>query len=326
MNALLISLVATIGFGALSALALAWVYPRQRERLAAMPGAQRSRMLLALLALPPVLGLGLALTALLPGALGTFIPALDHCTHHHDNHLHLCFMHGPEGMNYLLAGTLVLLGAAPLARRAYATARGLRRAREVLESLERGSSSDASRTHAIVDSAAFLAITAGLWRPRIYVTSALLEELDGPSRAAMLAHEEAHRRGRDPLRKLIAELLRAFHLPGTGCRLVADFGLALEEACDDFAAREVGDRTAVAAALVATGRLMNSASHGPLLWGAAFGEASLDQRVRSLLGSAKADRPTPTLRATVGSAVVALCILAIPLHHLTETLFGHLLR
>jgi Zn-dependent protease with chaperone function len=45
------------------------------------------------------------------------------------------------------------------------------------------------------------AFCAGALRPRVYVTDSLVELLNPPSLAAVIAHEQAHARRRDPLRR-----------------------------------------------------------------------------------------------------------------------------
>lgn len=49
------------------------------------------------------------------------------------------------------------------------------------------------------------ALCIGLWNPAIYVTAGLVEQLPSEELRAVLAHEESHRRRRDPLRHLMLQ-------------------------------------------------------------------------------------------------------------------------
>lgn len=93
---------------------------------------------------------------------------------------------------------------------------------------------------------------SGVRRPRIFVGQALLSALSPREAAAMVAHEAAHVRRRDPLMLAILNLLYALcPLPG-GVRLVTAWVRTAERVCDEAAAQACGDRRQVAAALVRT--------------------------------------------------------------------------
>ena len=64
----------------------------------------------------------------------------------------------------------------------------------------------------------------GVLRPRVVVSRDLLRAVDTESMAAIVAHERAHSRRRDPLRRLLASLLLAFHLPPVATRRPAGAG------------------------------------------------------------------------------------------------------
>ncbi len=95
------------------------------------------------------------------------------------------------------------------------------------------------------------AFCAGLLRPRIYLSSGALGVLDADELRAILAHEDHHARRRDPLRILLAWVLRdtLFFLPIM--RHVADrYGALAEMAADEAAVRSCGDRGALASAML----------------------------------------------------------------------------
>ncbi len=67
----------------------------------------------------------------------------------------------------------------------------------------------------IVASRDLLAFTWGVFRPRIYLSQGLIDALSPAELQAVFLHEDAHRRRRDPLRRLLLTLLSdvLFYLP-----------------------------------------------------------------------------------------------------------------
>ena len=95
------------------------------------------------------------------------------------------------------------------------------------------------------------AFCAGLLRPRIYLSTGALNILDCHELDAVLAHEAHHAAQRDPLRILLAHVLRdaLFFLPIM--RHVADRYCALAEiAADEAAVRHCGDGAGLASAML----------------------------------------------------------------------------
>jgi Zn-dependent protease with chaperone function len=95
------------------------------------------------------------------------------------------------------------------------------------------------------------AFCAGLVRPRVYLSSGALRVLSCHELDAVLAHEAHHATRRDPLRILLARVLRdaLFFLPIM--RHVADrYGALAEMAADEAAVRHCGDRAGLASAML----------------------------------------------------------------------------
>jgi BlaR1 peptidase M56 len=91
----------------------------------------------------------------------------------------------------------------------------------------------------------------GILRPRVYVSTGALAAMSGAELEAVVAHEGHHVARRDPLRILIAQILRdaLFFLPIM--RHVTDRYTALAEvAADEAAVRRTGDRPALASAML----------------------------------------------------------------------------
>jgi Zn-dependent protease with chaperone function len=107
----------------------------------------------------------------------------------------------------------------------------------------------AGRVDAVAGREAF-AVTRGLVRPRILVSTALAAELTAAEVAAVLAHEREHLRCRDPARLLAVRLLAswAWYLPA-GRWLASRAALRRELAADRASARCAG-RAVLASALL----------------------------------------------------------------------------
>lgn len=94
-----------------------------------------------------------------------------------------------------------------------------------------------------------LAFCVGLWRPRVCISTGLVEALTDKELKAVLLHEDFHRRRYDPLRSLSAEVIAAtlFFLPMA--RELRDLFLTSAELdADRYAVQHVG-RPSLAGAL-----------------------------------------------------------------------------
>jgi Zn-dependent protease with chaperone function len=94
----------------------------------------------------------------------------------------------------------------------------------------------------------------GSWRPAIYVTSGMLNQAAQDTLRAAIAHEEMHRRRRDPLRLLAVRVLAAqFPLLPWVARLLERLELRAEILADRFAQAHTST-AALAAAILAVAR------------------------------------------------------------------------
>lgn len=103
----------------------------------------------------------------------------------------------------------------------------------------------------LIDSRQPLAFCAGYLRPRIYLSSGALEQLDAAELRAVLAHEAHHRRRRDPLRLLAARTLAdaLFFIPILA-RISERYATLGELAADEAAVKALSGRRPLAAALL----------------------------------------------------------------------------
>lgn len=325
MSVLVMATVAAVAFGIVTALIIAVAYPWLRPRLHGLPGRLRAQLVMSMLAAPLLAAFVLSALVLLPGLVSLVWPVLDHCINHDHEHFHLCILHTPTlvdlGVSWALIVAALLFVSIGLGH----TARRVHRGHRLLRHLQRTARGASSAGYAVADSEAPLALTAGLRRPQVFVTTGLLRDIDSLSQRAILAHETAHVHRRDPLRKLLAELLAAAHVPGIRRMLLGDMCLACEEACDDEAALAIGDRTVVAMALVRLSRLAEQMPARATPLAARFGDTSIGIRVQALLDPPKRPPIMPRMSVSVVAAVVVTAVLMEPLHHVTEMLLGSLL-
>jgi hypothetical protein len=146
------------------------------------------------------------------------------------------------------------------------------------------------------------AFTAGWLRPRVYVASALAGCLSEEELIAVLAHEAAHVRHRDPLKR---SLLRGLSLvlwwiPALR-RLADDVADEAEIRADDAAARH--DPLVLASAILALASWRGTDALPTAAAG--FQRVDLlDRRIRRLAGEAAPVGTHVTMRSLVGAAAV----------------------
>ena len=162
------------------------------------------------------------------------------------------------------------------------------------------------------------AFVLGFVNPQVYVSRGLLEAVHRKDVDAVLAHEEAHLRRRDPLRRLIASLGLMFHLPGIAGMLQRYLTRAQELAADAEAACKVGDRVRVAEALIRFGRLRLVRAAAAI----EFASGNLEARVLELLDANQRCREPSGAMLLAGMAVLCLAALlaAHPLHFAEQVL------
>ncbi len=321
----ILSATTVVLFGAAASLFASLAYPRFRDRLGALPPEARARWVLAWAALPWIVAGAMLVLCYTPSFWSLLGLAVDHCPLHDDGHVHLCLAHAPR--HRVTPTEWSLLASAALAVGAVATRvlRAQLASWRAVSALLRFSGSEV-HSGGLVSTAEPLSITAGLVWPLVLVSTGLRSRLAPLHLEAVLAHERAHARRRDPLRLVAVALLGAAYAPGVRRLLLADAALACEEAADEAAARSLGDRTVVAEAIVAVERLLGSrASHVGLAVG--MTGCATEARVGALLRDPVPPRPVAASRLALWSALSAGALLAAQeIHHLTETLLDLIAR
>ena len=321
----ILSATTVVLFGGAAALLASHAYPRYRVRLAALPADARARRVLAWAALPWLASAALLALCFVPSFWSLLGIAVDHCPLHDDGHVHLCLVHAPRHPVtpvewVLLAGGALAVGAVAVRvlRAQFATWRAVTRLLRV--------AGDEVLAGGLVESAEPLSVTAGLVWPLVLVSTGLRTRLASRHVEAVLAHERAHARRRDPLRLAAVALLGALYAPGTRRLLRSDAALACEEAADEEAARVVGDRTVVAEAIVAVERLLGERAHQMGLAVGMTGCAT-EVRVEALLREPILPAPAGVARRLRLAVLTAGALLAATqIHHVTETVLDLIAR
>ncbi|MDH6576631.1 M56 family metallopeptidase [Kitasatospora sp. MAP5-34] len=168
------------------------------------------------------------------------------------------------------------------------------------------------------------------WQPgRIVVTTGMLRALDGPERAALLAHERAHLTAQHHVFLALTEYAAVLHPALRGLR--TPLGYHLERWADETAARATGDRALTARAV---GRAALAAARAPRPHRPGLAPAAhtgpVPRRVAALL--APEPRPYRHAPARTAAAVALAACLALTgstalsattdLHHTVEAAQG----
>jgi len=299
-------------------------FPFALNPLCRLDPAMRANFLLAWSLLPGLTGALVVCLTLAPSIAHGLGFGLDHC-HSHGHHAHLCLVHTP-----LFSGSTperLLLSTIGVSLLAWTTVIGtrLRRQRQVLEMLlALGSASNVGPRHCIVPSHRPFALTAGVLEPAILISSRLLDDLMPAEVSTVLAHEHAHQRRRDGLRLLAAEIISRLHWPATRNRILGQLSLAIEQACDEAAARHSGDRLGVAATIVKLSRLGAAEGRAAFTTSPAFTGANTGARVQGLLQPPLVARPGIAIAALVLGALLTIAGLATSdwWHHSAESLLS----
>lgn len=251
----------------------------------------------------------------------------DHCGGH-GHHMHVCIVHRTG-----LRPDLALLGGIALAAWLVRTCSLLRNALEVandVRTLERLGTAT-SDVFAVIEvpGSAPLCHATGFVHRRILLSTGLAARLEPAELRCALAHERAHLQRRDPLASVFLSLAGLFVPPPLASLFQRAYRTSAEEACDDEAARVVGNGPLVAGALVAVARAQQAGAWRPSaaqVFG--FGQHRLETRVRRLLARTAIDPQRAYALPIAAAAGLIVFVAALQhaafFHHAVETALDRL--
>lgn len=301
-------------FSALTGVAL-WALTKPLSRLAAV--AQARVYLFASL---------LPLTAALAVLTATLAPSFGWISDHHGllgevhSHPQLCFDHQVAGWPAVSLSVLALLLTlrflVVLLRRVYA----LLLTQQTRRNLNQASIASDEEGVRILPMGEAQAFVLGLFRPTLYLTEGLTKGSARHHLPAVIAHERAHLRRFDPLRRFVAGIGLSFHLPLVAGWIGRNHARAQEMAADDAAAQDIGSRELVASALVA---LAKARFQIPSM-AVAISDSDVEDRVILLMDDGhRRDWPTAKILFTLAlSALLIVALGAQSVHHKVESLLG----
>ncbi|MDX8402926.1 MAG: M48 family metalloprotease [Mariprofundaceae bacterium] len=322
-----LGLLASLGFAVLAALVSAIVYPLVRQRMAKLSPKLRSTTLLIWLVAPALIGAVLSLLSFMPSIISLFGFVPDHCSVH-DGHLHLCLIHPPLPVDnsflqlflVTLVGATVYFVGTPVI--------DLLRAHKFQRTLMMASRPHEIEPVRVVDWDMPLALSAGIRRMRVFISSQLIQALSPQQLDVVIAHEQAHLSRRDPLRHFITHALSFAHIPRLRKDLLMDFDLATEQACDEVAAAQTGGRLHVADTILVVERLFIMRRVPSMVM--SISGSNISARVESLLAHSPVCEPVSSGHRNLLAAGVLIAAFAMmdDLHHFTESVLqlitGHM--
>lgn len=321
---LALALLCALGFALLTALLSLALWPFVLRGLRGRHPLVRARAVFAFALAPVAVPLVLLALCLAPGIATWLGLHEDHCLHHAE-HAHLCIVHPTLALSAPLAAVLALACVVVVAAVTRGARRLARSQRELVVLPARPGDAFAPDVR-LVRSARPFSVTFGLWRPQIWLSTALADALPPRQLDAVLAHERSHARRRDALRRLLACVGALAHWPSLRRALQAELALASEQTCDEAAARQIGDRLEVAETILAVERLLSCARAPEHVALASFAGSAVEARVRSLLAGAPPEPARGSLWWLAPAAIATAVVLVDPLHHATEHVLGLVLR
>jgi len=313
---------AIVGLATAFVLRLAW--PRLRHQLTLVEPAQRARWLVAIAAAPLLLSVLQAAVCALPALLGSSWHLLDHGgahTHGGVAHIPACVSHPPAELGTWPAVLLTMVLFGGLGLRIGGRARAVWRGHVALRGLVAAASPWREAGLHILDIDEPIACIIGR-KGTVIVSRALVNALDDRQLAAVLAHERAHGQRSDEFWRAAVPLLLCAQLPTVSEELLVELQLASEQACDEAAARDIGDRLTVAETLVRVERLVGRCQHGAIGAAVAFSGATTSERVKALLDAPIGGPTRLSGRAYVVAATAAAVALTHPMQHIAESVAG----
>jgi hypothetical protein len=322
MDTFFLAIGTTVCVGTASSVLFAILYTFMRSNLLQQAPRQRTIALLGWATAPLLIGLFFTTLLFSPSILNELGIQAGHCHNHAERLPHICLTNPPldaiGGLVWPLE--LLLIGLLALFFRSQITAwtkqaRFLRRLK--------ATGFPVGKEYQILPWDKPLVFTVGYLSPRIFISQGLEESLNRDDLRLVLTHEQGHRMRRDSLRLSLAQALSWFHLPGTRRTLLADLHLAVEQSCDEDAAKVTGDHLRVAETIIKVERLLKQTDTDPSFGTLAFVRNNSQERIVSLLAEGRFDKPMfPVWIWAVPLLTLAILLMPCGVHSLVEYLTG----
>ncbi len=284
---------------------------------------RRARLLVLLSVSPVLISLILVVIIFIPSIMTLIGLAEDHCLTHGNHHAHLCFLHPPAFIHnpWIIALSSLVLFSVLL--RMTQALKEIRHGQRLLGQLKQNCPKSSDRSYRLINADLILACSMGLFRPEIFISRKLKESLSPDELKVILAHEAAHTKRKDFLLIFLAKLFSVFFIPKLSKRVMSDIDLACEQACDDYASRQLGSQLLVAKTIIKVQKLMPENNKVPH-YAMNFSDTHISQRVTLLARSNRKNKlhngifPRYVL---MGSAFIFLLINYNTFHHYIESLY-----
>lgn len=242
--------VLTAGFVAIIAASLPLLLPRID---ASIPAPARSS-LYTLLCIFPVMAAGLVIfLAMLPSILEVLGINKDHCLGHQEGHIHFCLVHRHEIIDHWMIWLPAMAWAGMLAGIMFKLVNDLiavSRFRDTLLAFPRRKVICHPSGTVLLNSRTPLALSCGIFKPAIYLSTGLQENLSADEVRLVIAHEKAHGDRHDSFRMWLARGFSAVFPPGVRRQLLLGLDMACEQASDEAALGIVKDPGTLASLLL----------------------------------------------------------------------------
>ena len=314
-----ISLTLTLVFGGVWVCVMLVVRARASSRAqgASSHGARSARAWLFAPVWATLLVLGGALSTDLGGCL---IHSATHCIQQSSALIHhLCVLHPTHDSGHgLIIWVLPLLLTACLTLLSARFLPGFLREKKLTATLlatSRPARDHGPRVH-LLELPEPLALTVGWLRPRILISTGLIQRVGAETLQVILAHERSHIHRRDNLLAALDRLMAYLWPRQLAAPLLARIALEREQACDAAAADHIGSRARVALALTQVARLQIPRASA----GLSIASGPLQARVEHLLN----EDPSRGRRLSASPLLLAALFLcgAGPMHALFERLLN----
>lgn len=273
--------------------------------------ASSRRQILWCLALSPwLVGTCAAIIAVAPDSYFFLIPDIYNFLRWH--HPQVFVMDSWHGLTILISASVVCVLLVRGAVRLRPTKRRMRLLQSLAESTDNG--------FYLLDTHVLMAFTAGLFRPRCYITSALRHSLNDDEFAIVQLHEKEHARGFDPFKKACFQVFTTFFLPTTARYLNHSMAMTIEQCADHAVSRVVSDKSLIASTLVKVKRLTSALDISPVCH---YGMDYVQERICYLLSDCQGKVfPYFWVTTSVVAMSVICAVSADMFHHSVEYLFS----